>query len=851
MAQANTAAVNGPFDRFAALIRLACRTSAAVVTLVDGETQYVLGRAGDSTAVPDRIPLESTLCREAVRSGCPVLFSDLSTDPRVTDEVKAYAAAERISSYASVPIADADGEVLGTVCTFDVRTRTWSDEDVAALSEIAATVLAEGARRAEMLDESSSLPLMTEIVDAALDAVVVADLTGVIRAFNPAAEAMFGHARIEVLHQMTIDRLVPPHLRAAYNAGFHRFVTGDGRASPSLRRRTEGLRWDGTCFPIELTLTTARAPSTQLVVAHLRDLTSDLEHEQALVEFAAARAAADTTVKLLAQQLDAVLDSAPTILFAVDLEERFTLAAGAGLISLGLVPRQLLGQTIEQAYGPRPDIHAHIRRALTGESVRCVVRVQGRVFDSRLQPVRDADGALLGTVGVSNDITDQVERDDELRRLATFDTLTGLLTRHAGEARIAELLDAGGPLALLLVDLDHFKDINDSLGHPVGDEVLRGVAARILEVVPSGSVVSRLGGDELLVALAGAAADDAPLLTGTVLEAIAQPLSVDTTGPVTEGVADPAGTLELGVTASIGLARCPEDGRALSTLLARADSAMFNAKRSGRNGFACYTAGTDTAHRRLSVTTRLRRAIAADTIDVHFQPLVTLQNGRPCGFEALARWNDDELGAISPVEFIGLAEETGLIGHLTDLVVARSLAAAATWRSGIGISINLAAGLLTDRGLPRRLADAAASASVPTSAVTFELTESATIGDDAAGTRALRCLVDAGFQIALDDFGVGYSSLARLRDLSADGLMHGIKLDRSFVADLPSARARSLVSAFVQTAAAMDLPTVAEGIETAEQLAAVLELGCTTGQGWLFAKAMPADDVAGWLRNRV
>ncbi len=839
VAQANTAAAHAPFDQFAELIRLACGTPAAVVTLIDGETQYVLGRSGDSTAVPDRMPFESTLCREVILSGGPALFSDLSADPRVADDIKAYAAAERISSYASVPIADSDGEVLGTVCAFDARTRVWSEDDVAALSDIATGVLAEGARRAELLDESTSLPLMTEIFDAALDAVVVADLSGVIRAFNPAAEAMFGHVRAEVLHQLTIARLVPTHLRAAHRAGFHRFAGSGEESLPRLRRRSEGLRRDGTRFPIELTLTTARASSTRLVVAHIRDLSSDLAHEQALVDLAAAQAAAASTVKLLAQQLDAVLDSAPTILFAIDRTERFTLAAGAGLSSLGLVSKQLLGQTIEQAYGPRHDILTHIRRALTGESVRCVLRFRGRVFDNRMQPVRDADGTLLGSVGVSNDITEQVEKDDELRRLATFDTLTGLLNRHGGEARIAELLEAGGPLALLLIDLDHFKDINDSLGHPAGDEVLRCVAARILDVVPSGAVVSRLGGDELLVALTGEAADRAPLLTGTILEAIAEPLSIESTTPI-----------ELGVTASIGLARSPEDGRTLSTLLARADSAMFNAKRSGRNGYACYAAGSDTAHRRLSVTTRLRRAISAGTVDVHFQPLMTLRSGRPCGFEALARWTDDELGPISPVEFIGLAEETGLIGHLTDLVVTRSLAAAATWPAGVGVAINLAAGLLTDRGLPRRLADAAAAASVPAGAVTFELTESATIGDDAAGTRALRSLVDAGFQIALDDFGVGYSSLARLRDLSADGLMHAIKLDRSFVADLPSPRARSLVSAFVQTAAAMDLPTVAEGIETSEQLEAVLGLGCTTGQGWLFAKAMPADDVAGWLRGR-
>ena len=467
------------------------------------------------------------------------------------------------------------------------------------------------------------------------------------------------------------------------------------------------------------------------------------------------------------------------------------------------------------------------------------------LLETRVRVVRDADGAVAGLVGVAVDVTQHVAAVQALRTLVEQDTLTGLATRSHGENQVSALLGEG-PLVLLLVDLDDFKDINDSLGHAVGDEVLRQVAGRLQEATSgTRTVLARLGGDEILVAVPGADRAAGKALAEVVLEAVARPL-------VLEFNDAPHGNPELLVTASVGIALAPEHGSTFSDLLAHADSAMYSAKRAGRATHTVYEAGSNAARRRLTLTRRLRWAVARDELEVHFQPVIHLRTGRTTGFEALARWTDAELGVVPPTEFIPVAESSRLVEDLFEVVLHRALAAAAAWPTSPGqppltVAVNLAARQLRDPRLPARVAAAAAAHGVAVQRLHLELTESAAMDDAPVVDQVLRGLRDVGTHPVIDDFGVGYSSLGRLRDLSADNILHGVKLDRSFQPATPSSRSHTLLATFLTMTAALGVESIAEGLETAEQRDVVRDLGCTSGQGFLFSRALPPEAIGDFL----
>ncbi|MFH5208493.1 putative bifunctional diguanylate cyclase/phosphodiesterase [Antrihabitans sp. NCIMB 15449] len=418
---------------------------------------------------------------------------------------------------------------------------------------------------------------------------------------------------------------------------------------------------------------------------------------------------------------------------------------------------------------------------------------------------------------------------------------------------MAELLSDGEPLALLLIDLDDFKDINDSHGHAMGDRVLHRVGTRIRKTAPARSIIGRLGGDELVVGLRTADVDQAAAVASSIIDAISRPMRINF------DVAGQPIRLDISVTASVGIAVAPGDGVSIATLLTRADSAMYAAKRSGRAAHRFYRADADRASRRLKVSTRLRKAVTSGSLDVEFQPIVDLTASRITGFEALARWNDTQLGPVGPDEFIALAENSPLIDELFDLVLDRSLRAAATWNSQIDaatatprakggelltVGVNVAARQLRDRTLPNRIVDAAARAGLTPSCVVLELTETALMDDSGRSRAVIGALRDAGIRALIDDYGIGYSNMARLSDLSATGLLDGIKIDRTFVSDLPTDRAVTLLEMFVTMTKALGVSAIAEGIESDEQLTLLTSLGYRFGQGWRFAKPMSADAAA-------
>jgi diguanylate cyclase (GGDEF)-like protein/PAS domain S-box-containing protein len=404
-----------------------------------------------------------------------------------------------------------------------------------------------------------------------------------------------------------------------------------------------------------------------------------------------------------------------------------------------------------------------------------------------------------------------------------LDELTRALARHARSS-----LHAG----VLFIDLDSFKQINDSIGHEAGDRLLAEVALRLRDAVRGGDVVGRLGGDEFAILLELLDSDhEAVAVARRVLKAFAEPFDLGS-GPVT-------------VSASVGLATADDAEKAAGRVIHEADIAMYRAKASGRNRFAIFDAELRReVDRRLTVERDLRSALSRQEFEVHYQPVVSLADGSVVSVEALLRWTHREWGVISPDEFIPLAEENGLIVPIGAWVLGTALRQLAEWRSGgadVSVSVNISPRQLADEGVGATVAELLAEAGVPASALCLEVTETAVLSEPIRAATRLAELRALGVRIAFDDFGTGYSSLRHLSQLPVDV----IKLDRTFVSALnreDAHRDRAILIAVTTAARELAISVIAEGVEDTEQLAELHRAGCGFAQGYLFSAARrPAD----------
>jgi diguanylate cyclase (GGDEF)-like protein len=428
--------------------------------------------------------------------------------------------------------------------------------------------------------------------------------------------------------------------------------------------------------------------------------------------------------------------------------------------------------------------------------------------------------------GASRRLRNQAE---ENRRLAREDGLTGLANRTSfTELASAALARRPAHAAVLLLDLDRFKDINDSLGHHAGDLLLREIGPRLDAALPPGSVVARLGGDEFAMLLAPLdVPHDALAAAHRVREVLQTPVEI-------EGIA-------LSAEGSVGIAHYPEDGRDVATLLQRADVAMYEAKEH-RSGVATYQPDADrSSHERLLVLAQLREAIEHDELVLHYQPKVALDGERVIGAEALVRWEHPERGLVGPVNFVPLAEHTGLIGPLTAWVLERAMRDARDWWDRghrITVGVNLSVANLVDPELPRLVASLLAETRLPPSALEFEITESVLMTEPEKALRTLTLLRGMGAALAVDDYGTGHSSLQYLHQLP----LNTLKIDRSFVSEMGS-EGGVIVRSTVELAHSLGLDVVAEGIEDAETAVALKQLGCDFGQGYHFARPVPVEQM--------
>ncbi len=432
------------------------------------------------------------------------------------------------------------------------------------------------------------------------------------------------------------------------------------------------------------------------------------------------------------------------------------------------------------------------------------------------------------------------ERERRIEHLASFDLVTGLPNRSLFAERARQTLQVAlrmdKPAALLLLDLDRFKVINDSQGHASGDRLLREVAQRLQLLLRPADTLARLGGDEFALMLPGCGPLEAQQMAARLQAALREPL--------VHGSA-----LELKLTASMGIAICPANGSELDALLKNADLAMYEAKSAGRDCARFFhQAMNQELDRRLALEAGLRRALRQQAFELHYQPKVSLKDGRVAGVEVLLRWTDAELGAVPPDVFIPIAEEAGLVTTIDRWVLESACAQLARWRAAgtpiPHVAVNVSPPRFRQDDVAGQLAALLAQHGLQPQEVTLEVTERLMLDDDEHIRAQLQALDVMGVRLSVDDFGTGYSSLSYLKRLPVSEL----KLDRSFVRDLENdPDDRALSAAIIGIGRTLGLSVVAEGVETEGQRQALLALGCEYGQGWLFARPMPAEQLLAWL----
>jgi diguanylate cyclase (GGDEF)-like protein len=437
-----------------------------------------------------------------------------------------------------------------------------------------------------------------------------------------------------------------------------------------------------------------------------------------------------------------------------------------------------------------------------------------------------------GSVVIIEDVTERKHAQDRIEHLARYDELTGLANRtqfvEQIDAVLAAVRAADLRVAIQMIDLDRFKTINDTLGHPIGDKLLKEVARRLSRVIGPADMITRFGGDEFVVLQTGAAQrETAGALAERLVNVLSDPFDVD------------GHRIDIG--ASVGIAMAPADGNEASELLKKADMALYAAKNAGGGHHHFFASEMEqAAQERRGLELDLRAALAAGDFQLHFQPLVDLRSGRITCCEALVRWTHPERGPVSPAVFIPAAEETGLIIPLGEWVLQRACEEASTWPSDVRVAVNLSPVQFRDRSLALQVVLALARSGLSSRQLELELTERVLLneGDDTLAT--MQQLQELGVAMSLDDFGTGYSSINYLRKFP----FHKIKIDQSFTRDLAGERdAKAIVSTIAGLGAALKKTVVAEGIETKEQMQLVAALGCHEGQGYYFARPMNGDAI--------
>ncbi len=675
------------------------------------------------------------------------------------------------------------------------------------------------------------------ILESTPDAIVIVDRDGQIVLVNSQTEKIFGYKWDELIGR-PVEILLTERLRKLHTG--HR---EDYLSEPRTRPMGTGLnlighRKDGSEFPVEISLSPMKTEDGILVTSVIHDITDRKRAEERL----------ENSLSLLRATLESTADG----ILVVDRDGKIV-SFNRKFVEMWRIPEsilalrddnQALSFVLEQLKDPEGFLTKvkELYNQPDAESYDVLEFKDGRTFERYSQAQR-ISGKSVGRVWSFRDVTERKRMEERLKYLAHHDGLTNLPNRMLFMDRLNQAVSRIPwrirMVAVLFLDLDHFKRINDTLGHNVADLLLRAISERLVACVREGDTVARLGGDEFSLILSDVAREeDVPKVVTKIFNALSKPFTV-------------AGH-ELYITASIGISLCPNDGKDPEMLLRNADAAMYRVKEQGRNNYQYYLPEMNAkAAERLAMENSLHKALEREEFLLHYQPMVDLRTGRIIGMEALVRWNSPDLGMVPPTKFISLAEETGLIFPLGEWVLWTACMQNKSWQTAglapVRVAVNLSARQFQQQNLLEMITRVLEKTGLSPNFLELELTESMLMQKQEAIFTTLSKLDAMGIQISIDDFGTGYSSLSYLKRFP----VHKLKIDQSFVHDIiTDPDGGAITAAIIVMAHSLKLKVIAEAVETEEQLQSLRLLQCDEIQGYLFSKALPPEEATKLLAEK-
>lgn len=842
------------FDRLTRMATLLLGVPVALISLVDTDRQFFKSHVGLPNLWPldQQMSLSHSFCQHTVAAGEPFIVNDAREHPLVRDDP---AIPDLwVVAYAGIPLVTPDGHTLGSFCAIDSVPRCWTDREIAFLSDLAAAATTEIHLRLAVAESERQRTMVERLgrtrralLDRSPDAIVTTDADGLVTLWSDGAAAMFGRDEATLLGR-SLAGIMPVRYRAAQGAGILRATPGDRRHVLGHTVEVHGLRADGTEFPIELSLGRWEDDDgAQHYTAIMRDITT--------------RRQANDALRASESRFRAVFDYAAVGIAVADVQGRILESNPAFGALLGYTADELRGRTSRDFATPEDahlaenavrDLVTGVRNSTTIETrytgkdgqlvwgSLTLSRIDEAMSDARVTSDAPADAA--GIVGMLQDVTARKTLEAELTHQAFHDALTGLANRALFLDRVAHAL-ARAPrsrhrVAVLFLDLDNFKTVNDSLGHVEGDRLLIIAARRLATCVRAGDTIARLGGDEFAVLVEDAdVPGDAIALAERITAAFSAPF--------------PLGGSPLVATASVGIATSVHSATP-DALLRNADAAMYRAKSEGKGRYAMFEPAMHVAAlMRLQLDSELRQAIDSNEFEVEYQPIVRFDTGRITAVEALVRWRHPERGMVAPGAFIAAAEETGIIVPLGRWVLHEACLQAQRWRDvytdgpPLGMTVNLSGQQLRSSTIYDDVRAALDSSGLDPARLVLEITESVLMQHTEVTLEKLRAFKSLGVRLAIDDFGTGYSSLAYLQRFPIDIL----KIDKAFVDGVADGESDAVIArTILALGKALGLRCVAEGVETTEQRDALRALGCEYAQGYLFAPSLSPDAVSALVR---